>query len=537
MRSQVRRIPRAPRALVPITRPALVPRPLVLPAAERTIFSFLRRKARSSSSTFSAGCEPAAASPTLSQSDLFHPLSESPFEPLRQKAARIKTYALCPVSLRHGQRKAAAYECPDCGFPTHAGRAEWEEGRDEHAEVCGRLREVNEDEHDLRSGRRVTEYERMPGPQAYESAVSLASWDSFFFTRAFPSINSPRAIRHVSKLLTYPISILGVLHQHGPFTYSNGRITNEGRRSMAALHSTLHLPPGSSLESTPTTRPQAPVRIFLLGARAESTLPAELWLQLTHLFPRTQFTIYFIGPEVGVPLVDGPRQRLARFGAETESALGAPTCELSVTPQLKLVSVKARYEDVHTQLGPFDPYQDVFFAFSPGLGFPSQPGIENKDLEGETVEPALNATEADEAQQAGPLVQAQTTWRRPLQQILTTKCGLFFTAFSPTDLSRDVSALLGTPPPTQARPGDGDVDAAALSEYPASIAMPTAPVPAIKGVTDEFELVLAPGENPFGSRKWEVAEWDTRVGVKTNWGIWGIRGKRYEVVREEEVEE
>lgn len=252
----------------------------------------------------------------------------------------------------------------------------------------------------------------------------------------------------------------------------------------------------------------APVRIFILGARAESTLPADLWLQVAHLFPTAQFNIFFIGPEAGIPIVDGRKRQYLKM--ETEgSKYGYPTCEFNVSPQLKLTSIQSTYQDVHNQLGPFDPYQDVFFAFSPGLGFPDQ-APENKE-EGQR-----------------PLVQAETSWRKPLQQILETKCGLFFTAFSPTDLARDVSAVYGTQPPT-AGPDSP-------SEYPSSVRLPTTPTPPIEGVTDEFELILTPGTNPFGSRKWEIAEWDIRVGVKTNWGIWGIRGKRYEVTNNAEEE-
>lgn len=301
-------------------------------------------------------------------------------------------------------------------------------------------------------------------------------------------------MRHVSKLLTYPVSIAAVLHQNGPYTHRNGRISAQGRRSMAAIHSVLHLPPGASEETTPI-KPQPPFRIFLLGARAESTLPPHIWEQLTHIFPRTNFNIYFIGPEVGMPLLEKKRDR-----AFSDEEYGLPSYTLNSSPRLRLTSIRANYEQVHEQLGPFDPYSDVFFAFSPGLGFPHQ---------GE-----------------GNLVQAQMGWREPLKQILLTKCPLFFTAFSPLDLQRDVAALFGTAPPS---PGPDTPP-----EFPGYVNLPTQPVPRIEGVTDEFELVLTPGKNEFGSLKWEIAEWDVRVGVKTNWGLWGIRGKKYEVVRDEE---
>jgi splicing suppressor protein 51 len=71
---------------------------------------------------------------------------------------------------------------------------------------------------------------------------------------------------------------------------------------------------------------------------------------------------------------------------------------------------------------------------------------------------------------------------------------LFVTGFSPTDVERDVRSLEG-----------------------------------VEGVAGEFDWVVTPGENPFGSEKWEVADFDPRVMVKTNWGVWGIRGKRREV--------
>jgi splicing suppressor protein 51 len=64
--------------------------------------------------------------------------------------------------LDHQQRKKVGFTCPDCGFPTHCSHSHWEEGREAHAEYCGRLREVNEDEHDLRSGRAIKEFE-LPG--------------------------------------------------------------------------------------------------------------------------------------------------------------------------------------------------------------------------------------------------------------------------------------------------------------------------------------------------------------------------------------
>jgi len=126
------------------------------PQQRRTIFGFLKSKSKV--------IEPTPVAPIIASDDLFHPLSQSPIPTLRQKANRIKSLSLCPVSLDvYGEHIHPEYDCPNCGFPTHATRERWEEGKAEHDEVCGRLREVNEDEHDLRSGRRMTEFDNMPG--------------------------------------------------------------------------------------------------------------------------------------------------------------------------------------------------------------------------------------------------------------------------------------------------------------------------------------------------------------------------------------
>lgn len=128
-------------------------------AQHRTFFSFFGKN--KAASPFKSEADP---EPILAQNDLFHPLSLSPFEALREKGQRIRTYSICPVSYeKHHEQRAVKYECPGCGFPTHASEERYLEGKAEHDEVCPRLREVNEDEHDIRSGRRITEFENMPG--------------------------------------------------------------------------------------------------------------------------------------------------------------------------------------------------------------------------------------------------------------------------------------------------------------------------------------------------------------------------------------
>jgi hypothetical protein len=119
--------------------------------SHRTLFGFGKKKA------------PVAAPivPLLAADDLFHPLSASPFREMRDKSSRIKELAFCPVSMSEGKQVHVAFECPDCGYPTHASEEKWaadpEKGR-----YWPRLKEVNEDEHDLRSGRELVEF-KLPG--------------------------------------------------------------------------------------------------------------------------------------------------------------------------------------------------------------------------------------------------------------------------------------------------------------------------------------------------------------------------------------
>lgn len=133
--------------------------------------------------------------------------------------------------------------------------------------------------------------------------------------------------------------------------------------------------------------------------------------------------------------------------------------------------------DVHAQFaGTFDPYNDLFFFFSPGFGFPSPESVSPT-----TGEPLLQ-------------LESPTEWGGVLPSLLQSRCPIFVTGFSPADVERDVKAL-----------------------------------GVVEEVASEFEWVITPGANAFGSEKWEVADFDPRVMVKTNWGVWGIRGKGREV--------
>jgi len=133
----------------------------VRPAHSRTIFNFLKRPRPAKLQ------EPI---PTLSEDNLFHLFSKSPFPAVRARGEAIQQLAPCPVcasSHDHihehtkAQPKAVNFECPECGWPTHCSDEHWK-GDTEHKKYCSRLREANEDEHDLRSGRRMREFE-LPG--------------------------------------------------------------------------------------------------------------------------------------------------------------------------------------------------------------------------------------------------------------------------------------------------------------------------------------------------------------------------------------
>ena len=294
---------------------------------------------------------------------------------------------------------------------------------------------------------------------------------------------------------------------------------------------TLHVPPGTpETEEASVDKPQ--MRIFILGARAESSLPPHVWEQLTMLLPAALFHLYFIGPQVSLPKPpnSGPKPSaaakedaapnteaasepvkenqatestdttkpeeekpvyvpnvyepptpapIARLKRTRESVelYGVPSYTVPYTPQLTITGMQANYADVHAQFQEtFDPYTDCFFLFSPGFGFPSPTCVD--EVTGEPLKQIASPAE----------------WGSVIPSLLATKCPIFVTGFSPTDVERDIKSL---------------------SEAPE--------------VAGEFDWIITPGPNAFGSEKREVADFDPRVMVKTNWGVWGIRGKRRDI--------
>lgn len=135
------------------SRPLRAVRPFAYsPPCRRQIFNLFRRKFKAE--------ERSDPVPLISEDNLFHPFSKSPFAHVRARGQAIQSLAPCPVCTPE-QSKTVKFECPDCGWPTHCSQEHWQRDSD-HEKYCSRLREANEDEHDLRSGRRMWEFE-LPG--------------------------------------------------------------------------------------------------------------------------------------------------------------------------------------------------------------------------------------------------------------------------------------------------------------------------------------------------------------------------------------
>lgn len=191
--------------------------------------------------------------PLLQPNNLFHPFSKSPSPVIRRRAAFIKQHAYCPHPSHHQTRlptspddlearKPASkglppalvkFECPDCGIPVSCSEEHWAEDYEAHLEICDTLREINEDDHDLHSGRFFPEFE-YPGEQLEEAMVNMTSWDTYLYSREFRAIDDERSLRQATRLLTYPVTIGSVLHELSPYNIrTGGRLTTEGLKSIS----------------------------------------------------------------------------------------------------------------------------------------------------------------------------------------------------------------------------------------------------------------------------------------------------------------
>lgn len=143
-----------------------------------------------------------------------------------------------------------------------------------------------------------------------------------------------------------------------------------------------------------------PVRIFILGARAESSLPRAVWVQLEYLFHRCALHLIFIGPESMMnrddefPLPE--RTPVNPFGGIVEDRISSYT---------KITTFVEYYHTMHkaNYFQPFDPYFDCFVLFHPGLGHPA----------------------------------SVHEWEETLPQLLETKVPIISTGFTDSDMQRD----------------------------------------------------------------------------------------------------
>ena len=219
--------------------------------------------------------------PLLQPNNLFHSFSASPSPEIRRRAAFMKQHAYCPNPSHHQTRLPSApgdpearkvlgrtslppahvkFECPDCGIPVSCSEEHWADDYESHLEICDTLREINEDDHDLHSGRFFPEFE-YPGPQIEEALVNMTNWDTYLYSREFRAINEARSMRQATRLLTYPITIGSVLHELSPYSIRRGgRLTTEGLKSLSGRQVSSNMFTRSNSISSPLHSPPASVR-------------------------------------------------------------------------------------------------------------------------------------------------------------------------------------------------------------------------------------------------------------------------------------
>ncbi|OJJ54020.1 hypothetical protein ASPSYDRAFT_61376 [Aspergillus sydowii CBS 593.65] len=376
---------------------------------------------KATSATSSSPPDPRAL---LKPNNLFHNFSQSPSPAIRQRAAFIKQNAFCPHPSHQQTRVPVSphdpesrkspsnaslppahshFECPDCGIPIYCSEGHWMDDFEAHLEVCETLKQINEDDHDLRSGRFFPEF-AYPGLQDENFVINMTNWDTFLYTREFDAINDDRSMRQVTRMLTYPLTIGSVLHELSPYSIrKGGRLTAEGLKSVSALRYSLHPPKtGEGVDIQGLRVKAPPVRVFIIGARAESSLPRDVWLQLSHIFPRSLINLIFIGPESMAnrdeefPLPERTPEN--PFGGIVEDRLGG---QMKITTYVDYFHTmyKAQY------FQPFDPYLDCVVLFHPGLGHPA----------------------------------SSHEWEETLPLLLETKVPIITTGYTQWDMERDIN--------------------------------------------------------------------------------------------------
>ena len=220
----------------------------------------------------------------LEKDNLFHPFSRSPAPEIRKRAAFMKMHAYCPHPSHNRTRlptsprdpesrkpmdNAASpaafvkFECPDCGIPAYCSEEHWTDDYESHMELCDSLREINEDDHDLRSGRFFPEFE-YPYPSIEERLPNMSNWDAYLYTREHEAVNELQSLRQVTRLLTYPITIASIIHELSPYHIrKGGRLTTEGLKTLTGkctsgspiLPTTISTPPKLTNNHSPPLHP------------------------------------------------------------------------------------------------------------------------------------------------------------------------------------------------------------------------------------------------------------------------------------------
>lgn len=319
---------------------------------------------------------------------------DSPHQSIRTRAAYIRAKAKCPVT-----GESVRFVCPYSGIPTHHDEEAWKNDTRYHEnQIFKKLRLANLYEHDLKSGRKFHEFE-FPGPIPLDATPSLSSWDSFFYTRDFPPMNTDFNLAVATKVLTYPVTIASLLHKFTPYDLApKGPLTMEGLRSVSALRYSLYSFSKAS-DKDVVFRDRA-MRILIVGAHTEAMIPGYVWQQLAYLFPEQKFEIHFIGP-------------LAHFDHKTrqftpvDKPHGRPL-DMRYNDQMSLHFHTTYFNEIFDSgdLFPFDPYLDCFFLFHPGF-----------------------------------LTADRIHWDKSLHGLLESKCPIFVTGYHEQDLKNEYNWL------------------------------------------------------------------------------------------------
>jgi len=286
-------------------------------------------------------------------------MTESKQEHVRALGQQYREGGTCPVGLpakRCG--KPIEFSCPKSGFPTHCSPKCYDEDS-LHQEYVEALTTIHQDLNDLYSGRPFPEFKYPGAPRP--GPIELVNWVKFFLDRKFLWNDQMRSARHISQMFTWPLSVAYGLQQVS------------GASMITDLANTESL-----------MGEDGKMRVCIVGARQEATLPDRVWQELAFLCPGVAFTLHFVGPEVPETL----------NGTEKE-----------VAEDLLIKFDRLPFEELPEDT----PTPDVFVLFNSGVGFQHASGND--------------------------------TWNVVMEAALESKKPLVFTAFSVEDAKRDQAYL------------------------------------------------------------------------------------------------